>query len=150
MYNFFQSLIQNMMNAITNIANWFGSIFQGFFTGIKGFITTLFKPLILLFEGVWYLITNLFSIVVLVIKLILGLFHVVAAVIGGIFSTFGQLLGFTGITSYYHLPTAYHEGFYGIANILNQAGFNTVAYIMAAFVWMITAYAVIRIAGGER
>lgn len=150
MYNFFNSLGQHFMNGITNIANWFGSIFQLFFTGIKGFITSLFKPLILLFEGIWYLITSIFTIVVLVIKLILGLFHVVAAVIGGIFTTFGQLLGFTGTTSYYYLPSAYSQGFYGVADILNQAGFNTIAYIMAAFVWMLTAYAVIKIAGGER
>lgn len=150
MYQFFQTLIQGLMDGISTIGNFFGSALGNLFNALKGFITTLFKPLILLFEGIWYLITSIFVVVVLVIKLIFGLFHVVIAVIGGIFSTFGQLLGFTGTTSYYYLPSAYSQGFYGIADILNQAGFNTIAYIMAAFVWMLTAYAVIKIAGGER
>ncbi|MCK9313796.1 MAG: hypothetical protein M0P20_07090 [Methanocorpusculum sp.] len=149
MYTFFQGLIQGLMNGITSIANWFGSIFYNIFNALKSFFTFLLEPVILLFEGIWYLITSIFSIVVLVVKLILGIFHVVFAIIGGIFTTFGQLLGFTGTTSYYSLPSAYEPGFTSVLSILNQTGFNTIAYIFVVFVWMATAYAVINIAGGD-
>lgn len=150
MYNFFQSLSQGLFNGISAIANWFGGLLSNLFGGLKDFITSLFAPLILLFQGIWYLITSIFTVVVLVIQVILGLFYVAAGIIGGIFTTFSSLMGFTGSTSYYYLPSAYQQGFNSVTDVLNQSGFNTLAYIVAAFVWMMTAYALIKIVGGER
>lgn len=149
MYDFFQTLFQSLLNGIISIANWFGSIFTGFFNAIKSFFTALFGPIILLIGGIWYLITSIFNVIVLVIKVVLGLLGVVIAIIGGVFNTFSGLLGFSGSTSYFALPSAYQQGFGAVTGFLNQTGFNTIAYIMASFVWMGTAYAVIRIAGGN-
>lgn len=149
MYYFFQSLFQYLLNGIISIAQWFGSIFTGFFNAIKSFFTALFGPIILLLSGIWYLITSIFNIIVLVIKVILGLLGVVVAIVGGVFNTFSGLMGFSGSTSYFALPSAYQQGFSAVTGFLNQTGFNTIAYIMAAFVWMGTAYAVIKIAGGS-
>jgi len=150
MYEFFQSLGQNILNGIITIAHWFGSIFTGLWTAFKSFMAQLFQTIILFFQGVWYLITKVFDIVVLVVQVLFGLFHVVWSVVVGIFSTFAQLLGFSGSTDYFYLPHAYQQGFSGVTGFLSQTGFNTVAYIAAAFIWMLTAYAVIRIAGGEK
>lgn len=149
MYTFFQSLFQWLLNGIISIAQWFGSIFTGFFNAIKSFLTALFGPVILLLGGIWYLITSLFNIVVLIVKVVLGLLGVVTAIVGGVFNTFSGLMGFSGSTSYYALPSAYQQGFSAVTGLMSQTGFNTLAYIMASFVWMGTAYAVIKIAGGQ-
>jgi|GEM_PF-3444378 len=148
MYAFFQSLFQNLLNGISSIANWFGSIFTAFFDGIKSFFTALFGPIILFLGGIWYLITSIFNIIVLIVQVVLGLLGVVSAVVGGVFNTFSGLMGFSGSTAYYALPSAYQQGFNAVTGFISDSGFNNLAYIMATFIWMGTAYAVIKIAGG--
>lgn len=150
MYEFFQGLFQYLLNAIVSIANVLIGIPGALFNAFKSFMVQLFGPILLLFQGIWYLITSIFNIVILVVQVILGLFYVAAGVIGGIFSTFSQLMGFSGNTAYYNVPSAYSQGFSAVANFFSQTGFSNIAYIAAVFVWMLTAYAVIRIAGGER
>lgn len=149
MYEFFQSLGQNILNGIIIIANWFGNIFSAIYNAIKSFFALLLKPIINFFQGVWYLITKVFDIVVLVVQVIFGLFHVVWSVIIGIFHTFSSLMGFSGSTDYYYLPNAYQQGWDGVTGIFNQTGFHTIASIMIVFVWILTAYAVIKIAGSN-
>lgn len=150
MYEFFQSLGQSIVNAIVSIFTWLGNLLKDIFNGLKHFVAELFKPLILFFQGLWYLITKCFDIIVLVVQVVFGLFKVVGSIIAGIFHTFASMLGFTGSTDYYYMPDAYHEGYYGVAGFLNKTGLNTIALIMMAFLWILTAYAIIKIAGGER
>ena len=147
MFTFFQSIFQSLLNGISSIAQWFGSLITNFFNALKSFITAIFGPIVLLVGGIWYLITSIFNIVVLVIKVVLGLLGVVVAVIGGVINTFSGLMGFSGSTSYYVLPGVYQQGFSAVTSLLGSTGFNTLAYIFAAFVWMGTAFAVIKIAG---
>ena len=149
MYTFFQSLFQFLLNGIISIAQWFGSIFTGFFNAIKSFLTSLFGPVILFVGGIWYLITSIFNIIVLIVRVVLGLLGVVTAIVEGVLNTFSGLMGFSGSTSYYALPSAYQQGFNAVTGFISNSGFNTLAYIMATFIWMATAYAVIRIAGGN-
>ncbi|EGW40146.1 hypothetical protein [Desulfosporosinus sp. OT] len=149
MYAFFQSIFQGLLNGLISIAHWFGSIILGLFNAIKSFFTALFGPIILLLGGIWYLITNIFEVIVLIIKVVIGLLSVVFAIFGGVLNTFSGLMGFSGSTSYYALPGAYQQGFNTVTGFISQTGFNTIAYIMATFVWLATAYAVIKIAGGN-
>lgn len=148
MYAFFQSLFQYLLNGINATALWFGSVFTGFLDAIKSFFTALFGPIVLFVGGIWYLITSIFDIIVLIIQVVLGLLGVVSAVVGGVFNTFSGLMGFSGSTAYYALPSAYQQGFNAVTGFISNSGFNTLAYIMATFIWMSTAYAVIKIAGG--
>jgi len=150
MYEFFQSLGQRVVDGITSIAHWFGQLFTGIWEGFKQFLALIFRPLLLFFQGLWYLLEKCFDIVVLVIQVIFGLFKVFGSIVLGVLSTFSQLLGFSGRTDYYHLPQAYQGGWEGVFNFLNTTGINTIALIMAVFVWLLTAYAVIKVAGGER
>lgn len=150
MFEFFQSLAQNIVNGIDQMFAWLGGIFSSLWNSFKEFIAALFRPLLLFFQGIWYLLTKCFDIVVLVIQVVFGLFKVVISVIFGIFNTFAQLLGFSGSTDYYYMPGAYQQGYYGVSGFLNQTGISTIALIFAVFIWIMTAYAIIRIAGGER
>ena len=150
MFEFFQSLGQNILNGINQLFIWLAGVFVNLWDSFKEFFAALFRPLLLFFHGVWYLLTKCFDIVVLVVQVIFGLFKVITSIIVGIFNTFSSLMGFSGSTSYYRMPGAYQQGYDGIANLLNQTGFSTIASIMMVLVWMITAYAIICIAGGER
>jgi hypothetical protein len=151
MFDFFSSLFQSLLNGILGGVNWLassiGNFFTEFFNGITQFLINLFSPLILFFQGFWYLITSLFNIIVLIVQVILGMLGVLTAIIGGVINTFSELLGFSGSTAYYALPSAYQQGFNAVIGLLGQTGFNTMAYIMAVFVWIATVYAAIKIAG---
>lgn len=150
MFEFFQSLGQHILDGIIFIANLFINLISNIWVAFKEFIADLFRIVILFFKGVWYLIEKVFDIVVLVVQVIFGLFKVVWSVVIGIFNTFSTMLGFRGSTDYYNIPQAYQQGFDGVTGFLNQTGLNTIAMVAMVFVWILTAYAVIRIAGGER
>ncbi|WP_406677650.1 hypothetical protein [Moorella sp. ACPs] len=117
---------------------------------LKQFVVALFQPFLWLVTGFTYLLSKCFDIVVLVIQILFGLFKLVGSVIAGVFNTFGQLLGFSGSTQYYYMPGAYQGGWNAVGDFLNQTGFNTIAVIMAVFIWLMTAYAIIKIAGGDK
>ncbi|MDD2230791.1 MAG: hypothetical protein PHY48_15500 [Candidatus Cloacimonetes bacterium] len=150
MYEFFQGIGQNIVNSIQVVIWWLASFFQDIWQGFKDFVVAIFKPLILFVQGLWYLLEKCFDIVVLSVQCVFGLFKVLGSVIFGVFNTFAQLLGFSGSTDYYYMPGAYQQGFDGVSNFFSQTGLNVVATIMMAFIWILTAYALIRIAGGER
>lgn len=150
MFEFLQSLGQNIVNGIAQMFAWLGGIINSLWNGFKEFIAAIFRPLLLFFQGIWYLITKCFDIVVLVVQVVFGLFKVFMSIVVGIYHTFSGLLGFSGSTDYYYMPYAYQQGYNGVANFLNQTGLSTIALIMIVFVWIITAYTVIRIAGGSR
>lgn len=150
MYEFFQGLFQNVISILYVFFTWIGSTLESFFGALKTVLVTLFQPVVAFFLGIAYLLSKCFYIAVLVVQVIFGLFKVVLGVIMGVFNTFAQLLGFSGSTDYYYLPTAYQPGWSAVTDVLNSTGVHTIAILMTVFVWLITAYAVIRIAGGER
>lgn len=150
MYEFFQSLFQHLINAFHSFFTWLGNVFHNFFEAIKNLFAALFKPVINFFQGIFYLLGKCFYIAVLVIQVIFGIFKVIGAVITGAIHTFSQLLSFGGSTSYYHMPGAYQQGWSTVVSFVNSTGMSTIAVIMTVFVWLMTAYAVIKIAGGEK
>lgn len=150
MYEFLQNLGQNIVNGIGQMFSWLGNVFIGMFNALKEFFASLFRPLLLFFQGFWYLITKCFDIVVLAVQVIFGLFKVLMSIIIGVFNTFSGLMGFSGSSDYHYVPGVYQQGYNGVANVLNQTGFSTIAIIMTVFIWLATTYAVVRIAGGDR
>ena len=150
MFEFFEKLFQYLVIALRGFFSWIGDLFQGLFEGIKSIFVALFKPIITFFQGFFYLLDKCFYIIVLVIQVIFGLFKVVGAVTVGIFNTFGQLLSFSGGSGYYYMPESYQQGWNTVAGFFNSTGFGTIALLMSAFIWIMTAYAVIRIAGGDK
>ncbi|TEB15173.1 hypothetical protein Psfp_02349 [Pelotomaculum sp. FP] len=150
MYEFLQNLGGNIVNGISRMFTWLGNFINDLWNGFKTFIALIFQPILIFFQGIWYLITKCFDMVVLSVQVVFGLFKVVLSVIAGIFHTFAGLLGFSGNTDYYYMPAAYQQGYDGVSNFLRQTGLSTIALILMVFVWIMTAYALIRIAGGQR
>lgn len=150
MYEFFQALIYNALDAIKGWFAWLGATLGSLWNAFKQFMAAFFRPVILFFKAIFYVLNKVFALVVLIIQIIFGLFKVLIAVIVGIFNTFGNLFEFAGSTDYYYLPEAYQEGWGFVANFMNSTGLGTIALIMCVFLWMMTAYAVIKIAGGHQ
>ncbi|HHV76206.1 MAG TPA: hypothetical protein GXX39_02385 [Syntrophothermus lipocalidus] len=150
MYEFFHSLLEHVVNALGTFFAWLGNLLQGLFNALKSVLIAIMQPLVAFFTGLAYLLGKCFYIVVLVVQVIFGLFKVVGAVILGVFNTFAQLLSFGGSTDYYYLPDAYRTGWDGVTGFLASTGVHTIAIIMTVFVWLMTAYALMRIAGGDR
>ena len=160
MWSFFQGLGQNLINAINTMFGWLGSQLGGIFTwlgseinalfnSINSFLSTLLQPILWVVQGFYYLLQQVFSIVVLVIQVIFGLFKVVYSVIIGIFSTFSQLLSYSGSSSYFHVPAAYQTGFGYVTGFMNTSGLNTLPAVICVFIWISAAIAVIKIGGGK-
>lgn len=154
MWQFFQDLAQAFMDRIGDALSWLGMVWTDLFNALKQFFALLLAPLLSLVKGILYLLQQSFVVVVLVVQVVFGLFELLGGIIVGIFSTFGQLLAYagsgTGGEEYYYLPSAYQEGWRMVADYLNTTGFGTLALVLAVFVWLVTAYGVIRIVGGEK
>ena len=145
-----KGFFRDLIDALGDFFSWLGDLLVDIFNAIKSFFAELFEPVILFFKGVVYLLTKCFQIVILVIQVIFGIFKLIGAVIEGIFNTFSQLLGYDGSTSHYYMPSAYSQGWDTVAGFFNSTGFSTIAVIMTVFIWMVTAYAVLRIAGSDK
>lgn len=150
MYEFSQSLLEKVVNALGTFFAWIGTLLQGLFNALKTVLVTIMHPLVAFFTGIAYLLSKCFYIVVLVVQVIFGVFKVVIGITLGVFNTFAQLLSFSGSTDHYYLPEAYRQGWNAVADVLSSTGVHTIAVIMTVFVWLMTAYAVMRIAGGDR
>lgn len=150
MFEGIRGLFRNLIDALGNFFSWLGDILHGIFEAIKGFFSRLFEPIILFFKGFFYLLSKCYQIVILVVQVIFGIFKLIGAVIVGIFNTFSQLMGFSGSTGHFYMPSSYQQGWDTVAGFFNSTGFSTIAVIMTVFIWLLTAYAVIRIAGGEK
>ncbi len=150
MYDFFHGLFESALEFIRSLFAWLGELLGDFFDGIKGFLINIFQPVLTLIEGVFYLLTQCFIIAILVVQIVFGLFKIVAGIMIGAYSTFMQLLDYSGSTSYYYMPDLYQGGWNMVFSFINETGLNTMALLMAVFIWLATAYAVVRLAGGER
>ncbi len=150
MYEFFETLFGYLVQILQTFFSWLGDLCRGFFDSIKEVLIILLKPILLFFKGLFYLLEKCFDIVVLVVQVIFGIFKVLGSVVLGVFNTFSQLLSYSGSTSHYYMPGAYQQGWDSVTGFLNSTGFSTIAAVMCVFIWLMTAYAVIRIAGGER
>ena len=90
MYEFFQGLFQNGINALYVLFTWIGSMIESFFGALKTVLITLFQPVVAFFLGIAYMLAKCFHIAVLVVQVIFGLFKVVFGVILGVFNTFAS------------------------------------------------------------
>jgi hypothetical protein len=159
MFEFFGGLFINMLNwfgqklndlgeffggAIGKLGNLIGGLLEKLFQGIVNVLSFLFRPILDVLMGIWFFIQQLFNIVILVIKIIVRLFQIIGELINEVIrAIFG--LNYTGSQAYYRLPNAYQSGFLSVVEFLDETGFSKIALIFAFFIWIATAYAVVKI-----
>lgn len=135
---------QFLGGAIGELGNLIGGLLEKLLQGIVNVLSFLFRPILDILMGIWFFIQQLFNVVILVIQIIVRLFQIVGQMISEVISA---IFGFkyTGSQVYYRLPNAYESGFMAVINFLDETGFSKIALIFAFFIWIMTAYAVIKI-----
>jgi len=139
-----------MGSQISGLFSWLGQEINAFFSGIVKFFETLLQPIIFISQGFYYLLQQVFNIVILVVQVIFGLFQVLLCIILGVFNTFSQLSSYSGSTQYYNLPSNYLIWFRSVTGFFNTTGMNQVAAILCVFIWIATAIVIIKMAGSGR
>lgn len=150
----------------TGIISWFGDKLDalgGFIGGLIGrlgdFLGSIIKnavdvlirvlgfflsPILAVILGIVFFLQQVMNIAILIIRIVARLFQIAGHLIGEIFSALYGL-NYTGSTSHYVLPNAYQSGFMAIINFMDQTGLSKIALILAFFIWIMTAYAVVKI-----
>lgn len=145
----FGNLFTTLSNGFTSLMNFMGSLFTNLWNSISTFFTTLFKPILDLVDGILYLITQSFTIIVLALKVIASLFGLVISFADGIITTITSFLGWSGSTQYYSLPDPINQGFTALLGLTGQMGLDTLPLVLCVFIWLLTGYGVFRIVGGR-
>ena len=148
-FEFFRSAMQSIVDAVSGVAGRIIETLQNFFNALKTFLVNLFKPILDLIYGIIYFLAQVFNIIKLVIQLVLTLFGVLIAVIGGMFRTLTGLLSFGGGSDYFELHGEFSAMFVYVIELVNSGGFNLIAGIVAVFVWILTARGLVRLISGE-
>jgi len=129
---------------IGNLGNLIGGLLEKLLNAIITFFSYIFRPILDIIMGLWFFLQQLFNVIILIIMIIARLFQIVGQLISEVM---GVIFGFnyTGSYSYYNIPNAYQSGFYSVLSFLDETGFSKIALIAAFFIWICTAYAVIKI-----
>lgn len=166
--NAFSGLFNSLQSWLNPVIEWFGDkihaigqaigsavdsltgTLQNMWTAIKQFISTIFKPILDLVYGILYFIAQIFVVIKLVIKLMAHIFLLFIAISMGFINTITSLANWSGGSEYFIIPDSYTQGFSFVMEFADSAGINLLAGIAAVGVWLITGYATIRLAGGNR
>lgn len=146
MFEFFETIGQYILDGLAYFFGVLGNFISGAFNTLLNFLGIIFKPILWLINGFLYLLEKIFQIVVLIIQIIYHLFLVLWSIAEGLFRTLFSF-NYTGTSQYYRLPSQYSEGFTAVSGFLSNTGFNTIALILAVFVWILGAIIIIRMIG---
>lgn len=146
MYEFFEQIGQSILNGLAYFFGILGNFLSNSFNTLLNFLAKLFTPIIWLVEGFLYLLNKIFYVVLLILDIIHYFFLVIWAIGEALFRTMFNF-NYTGSTAYYNLPSQYQQGYSAVSTFLRTTGFNTIALILAVFVWILGAIVIIRLIG---
>lgn len=145
-------IIDGFNNIIDFLGSIFGKVFDFFAKFFEGLINILLVPLQLIvsfLEGVFYFISKLFEVVVLIVKIFVALFQFIFALIAGIVRSITSWLTFS-VKGNISFPSVSESGFSTVIDILDGTGILTVLPIVAtAFVWFYFVIKMIGLFGGQ-
>jgi hypothetical protein len=139
---------------------WFGWIWQGFrdlaayigglLRNFAQFLYKLLQPLWDFLGGLMYLLTSLLDVLILVVQMVLLFLQVVLAVVGGVIRTVVSLVTWDPSQV---APEVNHfaNGTGLFFDLLNSMGGNVVAQVLQWAIWLLLAWAILRLfAGGGK
>lgn len=145
-------IIDGFNNIIDFLGSIFGKVFDFFAKFFEGLINILLVPLQLIvsfLEGVFYFISKLFEVVVLIVRIFVALFQFIFALIAGIVRSITSWLTFS-VKGNISFPSVSESGFSTVIDILDGTGILTVLPIVAtAFVWFYFVLKMIGLFGGQ-
>lgn len=145
----FDRAVDALLGGLEGLGNWFSSTFGSFFTSITDFLSSLFQPVIWIFDGLLYLIEKVIDLAATLVKVILLLIQVLFSAINGLVATF-QIFALWDPASSSTTQSVFSRGIGLVLDKLNPAGFDIVAQVLAVAVWIVSLTAVVRIVSGGR
>lgn len=146
-FNFLADVIKDLGQGLGNIFKslftWLGDLLKFLFQGLIDFIRNVFGKVFLFFDGLWYFIVSIITVIVLALKVILGLFGVLFAVIGGFFVTVFSFLSWSGAPAPVH--SAFGSGFDFFMSGFTQVGGNIIAGVISVIIWLLTIFIIFKI-----
>lgn len=141
---------------VSRILNWFGSFFQNLFNVllrflsdlfgglINGLITVLkflFKPLLALVAIIFYLVYKLGELIVMLLSVLLAIGKLLYSFILGLFKTLAGLVWTAAPPDH----GAWSHPIKQVFIALEPYQLGKVAYVLSFAIWLMTAYAAIKI-----
>jgi hypothetical protein len=150
------NFIDNILSGFNSIIDFLGSLFDPLFKLISGGFNALLdfleKPLSLVyyfFEGIFYFISKIFDVVVLVIQIFIAFFQFLGSISRGLFNTLHYWL-IPNLSDNTHFPSASDQGFQTIMDLLQPTGLLTVVPVIAiALTWIYFVMKVVALFGGD-
>jgi hypothetical protein len=134
-YSFFQRLLGSALGFIADLG---GYLINGLITALK----LLFKPVLILIGIIFYLIYQLGTLIVLLLKVLLGIGKLVYAFVQGLLKTLtGMIWTTTTPPSHGSWSAPIREVFAALA----PYQLDKIAYVIMFAIWITTAVAAIRI-----
>lgn len=151
-FNWLESLIDNAVNKVGNVvkglSNWFGDTFGNLWDATRNFFAKLFKPILDLIFGIFYLFDKLLIIVVTLIKILWYFIELILSLGVGLFNTIADFGRYSGSVSNVNLGHM-SDGYSMFLNTFSGFGFNILAYILTVFVFFFTTMGVMKIVGSR-
>ena len=141
------------MNFAEKLFKGLQDIGQFFLDAIESLFEFLAIPLgyiLAFFEGVFYFIGQLFTVVIEIIMIFVALFQFLFAIIAGLFRTITMWIGFTPSDTY-SMPSTSQQGLNVFIEQIDILGlYDIVPYIVIAFIWLMFAYKVVGMVGNRK
>lgn len=136
-------VVSAIADTINELGTWLASVFRDLLQGLIDVIKMLFTPVLKFFDGIIYFLAQAMTVIVLVLKVVLGLVGVVFSGIGGFFNTIFSFLSWSGSSVIY--PSAYTDGFNMAFNAFSDMGGDIIAGVLAALVWLLAIWTIFKV-----
>jgi hypothetical protein len=150
--NFINSILGGFNSVISFLGSLFSPLFSLIGKGFNALLDLLEKPLsyvFYFFDGVFYFIEKLFSVVVLIVKIFVAFFQFLGSLILGVFRTIHMWI-IPSLSDNTHFPSASEQGFQTVIDLISPTGLTTVVPIVAiAFCWFFFVLKIISLFGGS-
>lgn len=150
------NFVEKLIDGFNKVLSFLGSLFKNLFDllsgGFNALLDLLAKPLSLLYyllEGIFYFFGQLILVVIAIVKIITAMFQFIGSLILGVFRTIKLWLT-VNVSPDTNFPSATHEGFKTVIDLVAPTGLTTVVPIVAiAFLWFYFAIKMIGLFGGQ-
>lgn len=136
--NFFQNLFSG---GLSFIANLFGYLFQG----LIDFLKLLFRPVLIVIALLFYFIYKLGELIVMLFMVLLSIGKLLYSFVMGLFRTLAGFVWTPTSPNHGQWSSPIREVFTG----LEPFQLDKIAYVMIFAIWIMTAWAAIRILSGR-
>lgn len=138
--------IEVIQDLFFNLGDFIGSAIET----LLNFLTQPLALLLSFFEGIFYFITQLFTVVIIIVKIFVAFFQFFFSIGSSLINTVTSWVGFVPSGSV-SLPSASRHGFEAVLDQVGGTGLLTVIpNVLIAFIWLGFAYKIIGLMGDKK